>query len=95
MLFISVFVGMLWTVDTLSLQGPAMQTTKSLAVYLYKRTEYEIWKLKFYYTHQVYVPERIHSATNGDWGVENRRGARAKALGVPHALTRTRERMQR
>jgi hypothetical protein len=50
-LFISVFVGMLWTVDTLSLQSRAMQTTKSLAVYLYKRTEYEIWKLKFYYTH--------------------------------------------
>lgn len=50
MLFISVFVGMLWTVDTFSLGGRVMQTSKSKAVYLYKRTEYEIWKLKFYYS---------------------------------------------
>jgi hypothetical protein len=49
MLFIGVFVGMLWTVDTYSLQGRVMQASKSMAVYLYKRTEYEIWKLKFYY----------------------------------------------
>ena len=48
-LFIGVFVGMLWTVDTYSLQGRVMQASKSMAVYLYKRTEYEIWKLKFYY----------------------------------------------
>jgi hypothetical protein len=51
MLFISVFIGMLWTVDTYSLQGRVMQASKSTAVYLYKRTEYEIWKLKFYYDH--------------------------------------------
>jgi hypothetical protein len=51
MLFISVFVGMLWTVDTFSLGGRVMQASKSKAVYLYKRTEYEIWKLKFYYSH--------------------------------------------
>ncbi len=49
-LFIGVFVGMLWTVDTYSLQGRVMQASKSMAVYLYKRTEYEIWKLKFYYS---------------------------------------------
>jgi hypothetical protein len=24
---------------------------KEMAVYLYRRTEYEIWKLKFYYSH--------------------------------------------
>jgi hypothetical protein len=51
MLFISVFVGMLWTVDTFSLGGRVMQASKSKAVYLYKQTEYEIWKLKFYYSH--------------------------------------------
>ena len=51
MLFISVFVGMLWTVDTFSLGGRVMQTSKAMAVQLYKRTEYEIWKLKFYDTH--------------------------------------------
>ena len=47
-LFISVVVGMLWTVDAYSLQGRVMQASKSMAVNLYKRTEYEIWKLKFY-----------------------------------------------
>jgi hypothetical protein len=46
MLFVSVFVGMLWTVDTYSLQGRVMQASKDMAV-----TEYEIWKLKFYYSH--------------------------------------------
>jgi hypothetical protein len=51
MLFASVFVGMLWTVDTYSLQGRVMQASKSMALNLYKRTEYEIWKLKFYYGH--------------------------------------------
>jgi hypothetical protein len=51
MLLISVFVGMLWTVDTYSLQGRVLQASKSTAVYLYKCTEYEIWKLKFYYAH--------------------------------------------
>ena len=30
--------------------GRVMQTSKSMAVFLYKRTEYEIWKLKFYYS---------------------------------------------
>jgi hypothetical protein len=50
-LFISVFVGMLWTVDAYSLQGRVMQASKSTAVNLYKRTEYELWKLKFYYGH--------------------------------------------
>ena len=49
MLFVSVFVGMLWTVDTYSFR--VTQASKDMAVYLYKRTEYEIWKLKFYYTH--------------------------------------------
>jgi hypothetical protein len=42
---------MLWTVDTYSLQGRVMQASKDMAVYLYRRTEYEIWKLKFYYSH--------------------------------------------
>jgi hypothetical protein len=51
MLFGSVFVGMLWTVDTYSLQSRVMQASKDMAVYLYRRTEYEIWKLKFYYSH--------------------------------------------
>ena len=51
MLFFSVFVGMLWTVDTYSLQGRLTQVSMDMAVYLYKRTEYEIWKLKFYYSH--------------------------------------------
>jgi hypothetical protein len=51
MLFVSVFVGMLWTVDTYSLQGRVMQASKYMAVSLYRRTEYEIWKLKFYYSH--------------------------------------------
>jgi hypothetical protein len=51
MLFVSVFVGMLWTVDTYSLQGRVMQASRDTAVYLYRRTEYEIWKLKFYYSH--------------------------------------------
>jgi hypothetical protein len=51
MLFLSVFVGMLWTVDTFSLQGRVAQASKDTAIYLYKRTEYEIWKLKFYYGH--------------------------------------------
>jgi hypothetical protein len=50
MLFVSAFVGMLWTVDTY-LQGRVMQASKDTAVYLYRRTEYEIWKLKFYYSH--------------------------------------------
>jgi hypothetical protein len=50
-LIVSVFVGMLWTVDAYSLQGRVMQASKSMAVDLYKRTEYEIWKLKFYYGH--------------------------------------------
>ena len=49
MLFVSVFVGMLWTVDTYSLQGRVI--SKDTAAYLYRRTEYEIWKLKFYYSH--------------------------------------------
>jgi hypothetical protein len=51
MLFVSVFVGMLWTVDTYLLQGRVMQASKDMAVYLNRRTEYEIWKLKFYYSH--------------------------------------------
>jgi hypothetical protein len=51
MLFVSVFVGMLWTVDTYSLQSRVMQASKDMVVYLYRRTEYEIWKLKFYYSH--------------------------------------------
>ena len=51
MLFVSVFVGMLWTVDTYSLQGRVMQASKDTAAYLYRRTENEIWKLKFYYSH--------------------------------------------
>ena len=51
MLFVGVFVEMLWTVDTFSLQGRVAQASKDMAVYLYKRTEYEIWKLKFYYDH--------------------------------------------
>lgn len=51
MLFLSVFVGMLWTVDTFSLEGRVMQASKTLATNLRKRTEYEIWKLKFYYSH--------------------------------------------
>ena len=38
-------------VDAYSLQGRVMQASKSTAVNLYKRTEYEIWKLKFYYGH--------------------------------------------
>jgi hypothetical protein len=42
---------MLWTVDTYSLQGRLTQASKDMAVYLCKRTEYEIWKLKFYYSH--------------------------------------------
>jgi hypothetical protein len=50
MLFVSAFVGMLWTVDTYSLQGRVMQASKDTAAYLYRRTEYEIWKLKFYYS---------------------------------------------
>jgi hypothetical protein len=50
MLILSVFVGMLWTVDTYSLQGRVMQASKDMAVDLYKRTEYEIWKLKFHYS---------------------------------------------
>ena len=50
MLFLSVFVGMLWTVDTYSLQGRVLQASKDMGVYLYRPTEYEIWKLKFYYS---------------------------------------------
>ncbi len=50
MLIVSVFAGMLWTVDTYSLEGRVMQTSKSAALYLYKRTEYEIWKVKYYYS---------------------------------------------
>jgi hypothetical protein len=50
LLFLSVFVGMLWTVDTYSLDGRVTQASKDTAAFLLKRTEYEIWKLKFYYT---------------------------------------------
>jgi hypothetical protein len=50
-LFVSVFVGMLWVVDTYSLQGRVMQASKATAMRLYKRTDYEIWKLKFYNSH--------------------------------------------
>jgi hypothetical protein len=54
-LFVSVFVGMLWVVDTYSLQGRVMQASKATAMRLYKRTDYEIWKLKFYNSHQSVV----------------------------------------
>ena len=50
-LVLSVIVGMLWSVDTYSLDGRLTQASKDAAARLYKRTEYEIWKLKFYYTH--------------------------------------------
>jgi hypothetical protein len=50
-LFVSVFVGMLWVVDTYSLQGRVMQASKATTMRLYKRTDYEIWKLKFYNSH--------------------------------------------
>lgn len=50
MLFVSVFIGMLWIVDTFSLQGRVMQASKATAIHLYKRTDYEIWRLKFYYS---------------------------------------------
>jgi hypothetical protein len=49
LLFLSVFAGMLWTVDAFSLDGRVMQASKDTAVLLFKRTEYEVWKLKFYY----------------------------------------------
>ena len=50
LLFISVFVGILWTVDAYSLDGRVMQASKDTAVLWFKRIEYEIWKLRFYYT---------------------------------------------
>jgi hypothetical protein len=49
MLFITVFVGMLWTVDTFAMNGRLTQASKDASARLYKQTEYEIWKLKFYY----------------------------------------------
>jgi hypothetical protein len=50
LLFLSVFVGILLTLDTYSLDGRVMQASKDTVALLFKRTEYEIWKLKFYYT---------------------------------------------
>ncbi|HLN48402.1 MAG TPA: hypothetical protein VK251_02745 [Steroidobacteraceae bacterium] len=51
LVFLVVIVGTLWTVDTFSLHGRIMQAAKETASLLYKRTEYDIWKLRFYYTH--------------------------------------------
>jgi hypothetical protein len=48
-LFISVVVGVVWTIDTYSLKGRVMQSAKTNAAYLQKQTEYEIWKLRYYY----------------------------------------------
>jgi hypothetical protein len=42
--------GVLWTIDTYSLQGRIMQSSKDEAAYLYKKSEYEIWKLRYYYS---------------------------------------------
>jgi|HubBroStandDraft_2_1064218.scaffolds.fasta_scaffold1845479_1 hypothetical protein len=49
-LYLGVFIGMLWAVDTYSMHGRITQASKNVALRLYKQTEYEIWKLKFYYT---------------------------------------------
>jgi len=49
-LYLTVFIGLLWTVDAYSLNGRVTQISKNVASRLYQRTEYEIWKLKFYYT---------------------------------------------
>lgn len=48
---VGVCVGMLWIVDTYALEGRVMQASKATAMHLYKRTDYEIWKVKFYYSH--------------------------------------------
>jgi hypothetical protein len=50
-LCIAVFVGMLWTVDTFAMNGRMVQASKDASSTLYKRTEYELWKLRFYYSH--------------------------------------------
>ena len=50
-LYLTVFIGLVWTVDAYSLNGRVTQVSKDVASRLYQRTEYEIWKLKFYYTH--------------------------------------------
>jgi hypothetical protein len=50
-LYIAVFVGMLWTVDTFAMDGRLTQASKEAGSRLYKRTEHELWKLKFYYSH--------------------------------------------
>jgi hypothetical protein len=49
-LVLIVVAGVLWTIDTYSLQGRIMQSSKDEAVYLYKKSEYEIWKLRYYYS---------------------------------------------
>jgi hypothetical protein len=49
-LYLTVFIGLLWTVDAYSLNGRVTAASKNVASRLYQRTEYEIWKLKFYYT---------------------------------------------
>jgi len=49
LLFLSVFVGILLTLDTYSFDGRVVQASKDTAVLWFKRTEYEIWKLRFYY----------------------------------------------
>jgi len=46
----TIAVGDLWTIDTYSLQGRIMQSSKDEAAYLYKKSEYEIWKLRYYYS---------------------------------------------
>jgi hypothetical protein len=49
-LVLIVAVGVLWLIDTYSLQGRIMQSSKEEAAYLYKKSEYEIWKLRYYYS---------------------------------------------
>jgi hypothetical protein len=48
-LVLVIAIGVLWTIDTHSLQGRIMQSSKDEAAYLYKKSEYEIWKLRYYY----------------------------------------------
>jgi hypothetical protein len=48
-LYLTVLVGLMWTVDAYSLNGRVTQASKSIASRLYQQTEYEIWKLKLYY----------------------------------------------
>jgi hypothetical protein len=49
-LVMGVVLGVIWTIDAYSLQGKVTQSVKDEAAYLQKKTEYEIWKLRYYYS---------------------------------------------